>query len=150
MGGLICPGAPGETRTPSVVLTSGGLSGIVELVKNGRKVYQRFWSSRPSRLLLTIMALDILAGALISTFGIHGLFPALPIAMTLFLLGWNFALSLILNDYVKAFFLTKSKLGVRAPGTTPEGWATRPSRNCRAGRQNCRIIVGPIIITNCK
>ncbi len=85
---------------------------------------RRFWSSRPSRLLLTIMALDILAGASISTFGIHGLFPALPIAMTLFLLGWNLALSLILNDYVKVFFLKKSKLGARAPGTMSEGSVT--------------------------
>jgi H+-transporting ATPase len=75
---------------------------------------RRFWSSRPSRLLLTIMALDILAGALISTFGIPGLFPALPVAMTLFLLGWNLALSLIFNDLVKFVLLKKSNLGHQA------------------------------------
>ena len=74
---------------------------------------RRFWSSRPSRWLLSIMSLDILAGALISTFGIPGLFPALPVEMTLFLLGWNLALSLILNDYVKFFLLKKSKLSGR-------------------------------------
>ncbi|MGZ8839835.1 MAG: plasma-membrane proton-efflux P-type ATPase, partial [Candidatus Aminicenantales bacterium] len=68
---------------------------------------RRFWSSGPSRLLLTIMALDIIAGALISTFGISGLFPALPVAMTLFLLGWNLVLSLIFNDYVKLLLLKK-------------------------------------------
>jgi H+-transporting ATPase len=85
---------------------------------------RRFWSSRPSRLLLTIMALDILAGALISTFGIPGLFPALPVAMTLFLLSWNLALSLILNDYVKLLLLKKSNLGRQGPGTTSEASAT--------------------------
>ncbi|MGZ5496062.1 MAG: hypothetical protein ACXWFO_04840, partial [Candidatus Aminicenantales bacterium] len=77
---------------------------------------RRFWSSGPSRLLLTIMALDIIAGALISTFGISGLFPALPVAMTLFLLGWNLVLSLILNDYVKLLLLKKLNLGRQAAG----------------------------------
>ncbi len=85
---------------------------------------RRFWSSQPSRLLLTIMALDIVAGALISTFGIPGLFPALPVAMTLFLLGWNLALSLILNDYVKLLLLKRLNLGHQAPGTTSGGSAT--------------------------
>jgi H+-transporting ATPase len=79
---------------------------------------RRFWSSRPSRLLLSIMALDIIAGALISTFGISGLFPALPVMMTLFLLGWNLAFSLILNDYVKVLLLKKAKPGARASATT--------------------------------
>jgi plasma-membrane proton-efflux P-type ATPase len=77
---------------------------------------RRFWSSRPSRLLLTIMVLDIIAGALISTLGIPGLFPALPVMMTLFLLGWNLALSLIVNDYVKLLLLKKLNLGRQAPG----------------------------------
>lgn len=85
---------------------------------------RRFWSSRPSRLLLTIMALDIIAGALISTFGISGLFPALPVAMTLFLLGWNLALPLILNDYVKLLLLKKSNLRGQASGQTSENSAT--------------------------
>jgi H+-transporting ATPase len=84
---------------------------------------RRFWSSRPSRLLLTIMALDILAGALISTFGIAGLFPALPVVMTVSLLGWNLALSLILNDSVKVFLLKKLNLGGQASGPTAEGLA---------------------------
>ena len=85
---------------------------------------RRFWSSRPSRLLLTIMALDITAGALISTFGIPGLFLALPVAMTLFLLGWNLALSLILNDFVKLLLLRKLNLGGQAQRTTSENSAT--------------------------
>jgi uncharacterized membrane protein YfcA len=80
---------------------------------------RRFWSSRPSRLLLTIMALDIVAGALISTFGIPGLFPALPVAMTLFLIGWNLALSLVLNDSVKHFLLQKLNLGGQASMSLP-------------------------------
>jgi H+-transporting ATPase len=80
---------------------------------------RHFWSSRPSRLLLTIMALDIIAGALISTLGISGLFPALPVTMTFFLLGWNLALSLILNDFVKLILLKKLNLGRQAPG----GWS---------------------------
>jgi len=84
---------------------------------------RRFWSSRPSRWLLTIMSLDILAGALISTFGFPGLFPALPIAMTLFLLGWNLALSLILNDSAKVLLLRILNLGRQTSGKTPEGSA---------------------------
>jgi H+-transporting ATPase len=82
---------------------------------------RRFWNSRPSRLLLTIMSLDILGGALISTLGIPGQFPALPIATTLFLLGWNLALSLILNDSVKVLLLNKLSLGGEASGTDREG-----------------------------
>jgi len=69
---------------------------------------RHFWSSRPSRLLLSIMALDILAGALISTFGIPGVLPPLPVVMTLFLFGWNIALSLGLNDCVKLLLFKKS------------------------------------------
>jgi len=84
---------------------------------------RRFWSSRPSRLLLTIMTLDIIAGALISTFGIPGLFPALPVAMTLFLLGWNLALALTLNDCVKLLLLKKLNRGRQAPGKTSESTA---------------------------
>jgi H+-transporting ATPase len=74
---------------------------------------RHFWSSRPSRLLLTVMALDILAGALISTLGIKGLFPPLPISMTLFLFGWNVGFSLLLNDSVKILILNKLNLGRR-------------------------------------
>ena len=81
---------------------------------------RHFWSSRPSRLLLTIMALDILAGALISTLGIPGVFPPLPLAMTLVLLGWNLALSLIFNDFVKFVLLKKWDLGHQARRTTSE------------------------------
>jgi magnesium-transporting ATPase (P-type) len=77
---------------------------------------RHFWSSRPSRLLLTIMALDILAGAMISTFGIPSLFPAIPVAMTLFLLGWNLVFSLILNDFVKLLLLKKLNLGGPSSG----------------------------------
>lgn len=82
---------------------------------------RHFWSSRPSRLLLMIMALDIIAGALISTFGIPGLFPALPIEMTLFLIAWNVALTLVLNDGVKLFLLKRSKLGGHTAGAAAEG-----------------------------
>jgi len=85
---------------------------------------RRFWSSRPSRLLLTVMALDIIAGALISTFGIAGLFPALPVAMTLSLLGWNLALSLILNDFVKLLLLKKLNLGGQSLGIMSENSAS--------------------------
>jgi len=72
---------------------------------------RRFWSSRPSRLLLTVMALDVLAGALISTLGIPGVLPALPVVMTLFLFGWNVAFSLVLNDSVKVRLLRKPSPG---------------------------------------
>lgn len=85
---------------------------------------RHFWSSWPSRLLLTIMSLDVMMGAAISTFGIAGLFPALPVAMTLFLLGWNLALSLIVNDYVKLLLLKKLNLRGQALGATSEDLAT--------------------------
>ena len=81
---------------------------------------RQFWSSRPSRLLLTVMALDVIAGGFISTFGIAGLFPALPVAMTLFLLGWNIAISLVLNDWVKLLLLKKLNVGGYAHGTTSD------------------------------
>jgi H+-transporting ATPase len=81
---------------------------------------RRFWSSRPSRLLLTVMALDVLAGALISTLGIRGLFPPLPVSMTLYLFGWNVGFSLLLNDSVKILILNKLNLGRRASGKS--GW----------------------------
>jgi H+-transporting ATPase len=90
---------------------------------------RRFWNSRPSRLLLTIMALDIIGGALISTFGIPGLFPAVPVAMTLFLLGWNLALSLIINDFVKFLLLRKLSLAGQAQITSSEISATEGGRN---------------------
>lgn len=53
----------------------------------------------------------LILAALISTLGIPGLFPALPVVMTLFLLGWNLALSLILNDSVKVLLLRRLNLG---------------------------------------
>jgi H+-transporting ATPase len=77
---------------------------------------RHFWSSRPSRFLLTMMALDILAGAFISTAGLPGLFPALPVSMTLFLVGWNLTFSLILNDAVKVFLLRALHLGGQPRG----------------------------------
>jgi H+-transporting ATPase len=72
---------------------------------------RHFWSSRPSRLLLTIMALDVLACVLISTLGIKGLFPPLPVSMTFFLFGWNVALSLLVNDSVKILLFNRMNLG---------------------------------------
>jgi H+-transporting ATPase len=81
---------------------------------------RRFWRSRPSRLLLAVMTLDIVAGVLISTLGIPGLFPALPVAMTLFLLGWYLAFSLILNDSVKVLLLRGLDLGRQGSETRSE------------------------------
>jgi hypothetical protein len=43
--------------------------------------------------------------------------------MTLSLLGWNLALALVLNDYVKLLLLRKLNLGRQAPGTTSESTA---------------------------
>jgi H+-transporting ATPase len=72
---------------------------------------RRLWSSRPGWLLSSFMAVDLLAGAVISTLGIPGVLPALPVAMTLFLLGWNIGLSLILNDNAKLLLLKRTNLG---------------------------------------
>jgi H+-transporting ATPase len=74
---------------------------------------RHFWSSRPSQLLLAVMALDVLACVLISTLGIRGLFAPLPVLITLFLFAWNVGFSLLLNDSVKLFLLNKLNLGRR-------------------------------------
>jgi len=68
---------------------------------------RRFWDSRPSRLLLGLVLLDALAGAVIATTGLPGVFPPLPVKMTLFLIGYNLAVSLVLNDSVKLLLLRR-------------------------------------------
>ncbi len=63
---------------------------------------RRFWSSRPSRMLLGAILLDILAGTIISTLGIPGVLHGIPLEMSLVVIGYSLVFSLFVNDVVKA------------------------------------------------
>ncbi|MEN6310135.1 MAG: plasma-membrane proton-efflux P-type ATPase, partial [Acidobacteriota bacterium] len=69
---------------------------------------RRFWCSRPSPFLAGIILADAVAGAAVAKIGIPGVFPPLPLTMTVFLLGYNLAVSLILNDSVKTFLFART------------------------------------------
>jgi H+-transporting ATPase len=70
---------------------------------------QHFWTSIPSKTLLTIMSADLILGASLATFGMLG-FTAIPIHITLSVLGFAFLFSLVINDYVKYLLLKSWKL----------------------------------------
>jgi H+-transporting ATPase len=68
-----------------------------------------FWSSKPSRLLLTAIMLSMIAATLVTTVGIPGLTPV-PLSETLFVISYSAASSLILNDLVKIILVKKSEI----------------------------------------
>ena len=67
---------------------------------------KHFWSSAPSKFLLTIILMDIVLGFSFVTFGLLG-FTAIPIEQTLFVFGFAFFFSLVINDLVKYYILEK-------------------------------------------
>jgi H+-transporting ATPase len=67
---------------------------------------KHFWSSAPSKFLLTVMLMDIILGFSFVTFGLLG-FTAIPIAHTLFVFGFAFLFSLVINDLIKFYILEK-------------------------------------------
>jgi H+-transporting ATPase len=69
-----------------------------------------FWSSVPSRTLLTAIVLDMVVGILIVTFGIPGLKPA-PLTVTLSVIGYTFLFCLVVNDLLK--YVLVKKHGIR-------------------------------------
>jgi H+-transporting ATPase len=68
-----------------------------------------FWNFRPSRTLLSAVALSMLASLVITTTGLPGLEP-LPLGLTLFLLSCSAAFSLVLNDLVKFLLVMKTEV----------------------------------------
>lgn len=68
-----------------------------------------FWSSRPSRTLLTAIVISIMAATVVTTTGIPGLKP-LPMTVTLFIISCSVAFSLILNDLVKFSLVKKAEI----------------------------------------
>ena len=69
-----------------------------------------FWSSMPSKTLLSALVLDMVAGIMISSIGLLGL-KAIPIIMTFSVIVYSFIFSLIVNDSVK--FVLVNKAGLR-------------------------------------
>ncbi len=63
-----------------------------------------FWNSKPSRPLLTAVAVDIIISSLISIIGIPGLTPIPPLYVAM-ALGWFFVFALLLNDQLKTRLL---------------------------------------------
>jgi len=62
-----------------------------------------FWASRPSNVMITAIALDILATLVLTAHGIPGL-PAVPIGVTLTALAYAVLFNLIINNFVKVGF----------------------------------------------
>ena len=88
----------------SVVLTSPGLSGIVELVKNGRKVYQRIATWVLNKVMRTIVKSAFIVGVFLVT----GDFVITASVMVLLLL---------MTDFVKISLATDNVRWSRSPDT---------------------------------
>ncbi len=67
-----------------------------------------FWNSFPSKSLFWITIVDMIAVALLVTFGIPGL-KAIPILDTLIVIGMSTFFSFVVNDFVKYFMLRPKK-----------------------------------------
>ncbi len=59
-----------------------------------------FWASRPSAILAVALALDASAGVLIAVYGLAELAP-LPAPELMFVIGFAFVFSLVINDFAK-------------------------------------------------
>jgi H+-transporting ATPase len=81
----------------SVVLTSAGLSGIVELVKNGRRVYQRINTWVLNKIQRTILKASFVVGVFLVT----GDFVVSAFAMVLLLLMTDFVKISLSTDRVR-------------------------------------------------
>jgi len=68
-----------------------------------------FWASRPSKTLLYAIVLSLIAGITIATLGIPNL-PAVPLTQTLLLMSLSAIFSFVVNDIIKYFFATRSKI----------------------------------------
>ncbi len=81
----------------SVVLTSPGLSGIVTLVQNGRKIYQRINTWVLNKIMRTILKTSFVVGVFLIT----GDFVVSAFAMVLLLLMTDFVKISLSTDHVR-------------------------------------------------
>lgn len=68
-----------------------------------------FWDSRPSKTLLIAITLSIIAATVVTTIGIPGL-ESVPFTLTLFVISYSAAFSLIFNDLVKFILVEKTEV----------------------------------------
>ena len=68
---------------------------------------RHFWSSAPSRIMGSVILVDMALGIMIASFGIPGALPPLPLSMTGLILLYNFVFSLFVNDYLKIRLMRK-------------------------------------------
>jgi len=59
-----------------------------------------FWNSMPSKIYLIVVIADMIIGIIIPSFGLLG-FESIPITQTLFVIGYSFVFSLVINDLIK-------------------------------------------------
>jgi H+-transporting ATPase len=71
---------------------------------------RHFWSSKPGRLLLSVVLADMFVGAMIAVLGIPGALQRIPLSMIAFVVGFNIIFSLFFNDFVKIWLIKKLKL----------------------------------------
>jgi hypothetical protein len=113
----VAPGRSSAVRggAASVVLTDEGLAGYFALFSIvSIRERRRFWASMPSRTLLAALALDGIAGTLLSTVGLPSFRP-LPWSQTLLVFVSAMVFSLFINDSLKVA-LMKKMLGGAYPG----------------------------------
>lgn len=67
---------------------------------------KHFWNSAPSKMLLGIMTLDIMLSFCFTTFGWLG-FTTIPVEQTIFVMGFAFFFSLVVNDFIKYYLLER-------------------------------------------
>jgi len=77
------------------MLLFGGLFTIFVVRERGN-----FWKSKPSRLLLGAIVVDIVVSSLISIIGIPGLVPIQPLYVAI-VLSWFFFFGVVVNDQIK-------------------------------------------------
>jgi H+-transporting ATPase len=77
------------------MLLFGGLLTIFVVRERGS-----FWKSKPSKLLIGAIVVDIIISSLISIIGIPGLAP-IPAFYVVIVLGWFLIFGVLLNDQIK-------------------------------------------------
>lgn len=93
----------------SIVLTTEGLSGIVDLVENGRAVYQRILTWVINKISRTVLK----SGFVVAAYLIYGEFVISAFAMILLVFMTDFAKVLLSTDNVR-------------PSGKPDTWNIRP------------------------
>jgi H+-transporting ATPase len=67
---------------------------------------RHFWSSIPSKTLLLIILADMILGVIFATYGLLG-FKAIPLTLSLIVIGYTLICSFAVNDFIKFFLLIK-------------------------------------------